>query len=164
MQIRLSTPSENVPMLDVPRHDARANDPDPWAQTLRLLEILRVRAGQEADLATPRKRCKEAKEEVRAGASRARKQPQREARRCADMGASVTLVERLSDTAVVLRWCSRYGHYGDQVWVCRAARCAGVCAVTGNLIRRGEAVYRPQSRRLVTLVNADAMIHPSALA
>jgi hypothetical protein len=150
--------------LDAPSHDACANEPDPWAQTLRLLEILRSRAQQETSRAIPKSRCKTAAGEDCASSSRPRARPRREAASCRDVSASVTLVERLSATTVVLRWCSCHCHYGDQVWIRRTASTAGICAVTGNLIRRGETVYRPQGRRRVPLLNADAMIHPSAFA
>jgi hypothetical protein len=160
MQIHVAPRMDQASTLGASRHRDCASDQDPWAQTLRLLEILRSRVQQEAGRAIDERPFKAAHVTV----TRFRTQAQREAAGCAEIHASVTLVERLSETAVVLRWCSRYGHYGDQVWVCRTARCAGICAITGSRIRRGEVVYRPQARRFVELTNADAMIHPSAFA
>jgi hypothetical protein len=160
MQTHATLSAAPMSTLGATRHGAFTVDPDPWGQTLRLLEILRSRVQQEAGHTSDDCACQPAPVSVQ----RFRTHAQREAAGCADVHASVTLVERLSATSVVLRWCSRYGHYGDQVWVCRAARFAGICAITGNRIRRGELVYCPQGRRFVQLTNADAMIHPSAIA
>jgi hypothetical protein len=152
--------ADQMPAMGASRLGAFGSDTDPWKQTLRLLEVLRSRAQHGPGQTRDECPC----QGEPASAPRFRTHAQREAAGCADLHASVTLVERLSPTTIVLRWCSRYGHYGDQVWVCRAARSAGVCAITGNRIRRGEVVYRPQGRRFVELNNADAMIHPSAFA
>jgi hypothetical protein len=160
MQTHVAISADSMSTLAAASHAACASDPDPWAQTLRLLETLRSRLQPEGGKAID----KHASEAGRATVSRFRTHAQREAAGCADAQATVTLVERLSPTSVVLRWCSRYGHYGDQVWVCRAARSAGICVITGNPIRRGDVVYRPQARRFVELTNGDAMIHLSAFA
>ena len=76
---------------------------------------------------------------------------------------SVTLVDRVSEKIVVLRWISTSCHYGDQVWVECIARRAGVCALTGLPIRRGDTFYSPRCRGRCTPVNAAAMLHSTAL-
>lgn len=76
--------------------------------------------------------------------------------------ASITVIERHSPTSVVLRWCSRCCHYGDQLWSRQMARSAGICAVTGKYIKRGDPVFRPKNRGRTTPANTDAMIHASA--
>jgi hypothetical protein len=47
-------------------------------------------------------------------------------------------------------------HYGEQRWRLRAARVAGVCAVSQRAIQRGDAVFRPAERPLPA--NGSAMI------
>jgi hypothetical protein len=134
---------------------------DPWSQTLRLLDMLSAGIHGEHPPASGHKPT-----EVAAEPAYAHRMAQSRRWRCpqAEAGVAVAVLERLTSTSVVLRWCSPSCHYGAQVWTCSVARTGGICAVTGQLIQRGEPVYRPQGRRHMPPVNAGAMIHPSALA
>jgi hypothetical protein len=131
---------------------------DPWAQTLRLLDMLCAAALDATGLESGSKPRKAGGKLAHpAAAPRPKHGP------AAPTDAVVTLVERLSQTHVVLRWCSPTCHYGDQVWIAGVARCKGVCAISGHLIKRGDAVYRPLNRKRLPPVNVDAMIYPGAL-
>jgi hypothetical protein len=144
-----------------------ASRPDPWEQTLLLLDRLCTMEPHAQTLspdelapghiAEPRcydGRCRKSRE-TRRGDNAADDAP------CA---AVVTLLDRLSPRTVALRWCSASCHYGYQIWVCAKARRAGVCAVSGKAIRRGDIIYRPYTRTLIVPVNVNAMIHLAALA
>lgn len=70
----------------------------------------------------------------------------------------VSVIERLSDSSVSVRWrdatrCC----YDEQIWISCRARIGGRCALSGTLIRRHDAVYKPRTRTVVP-ANADAMI------
>jgi hypothetical protein len=152
--------------------DPRASRPDPWEQTLLLLDRLCATEHPEesvnrAELAPGpdieglhrnggrcRKGCKIQQGNGVTG----------DVTGDAPCAAVVTLLDRLSPRTVALRWCSASCHYGYQIWVCAKARRAGVCAVSGKAIRRGDVVYRPYTRTPVLPVNVNAMIHPAALA
>ncbi|MCX4145030.1 DUF3331 domain-containing protein [Paraburkholderia madseniana] len=65
---------------------------------------------------------------------------------------------RPSSRTVTVNWCSvSCGHYGDQIWRHAIALRNGFCAMSGDEIRRGDAIYKPFPGR-ATPVNADAMI------
>jgi hypothetical protein len=162
MQTRVAPVADAEPACAVTELELAAIDSDPWSQTLRLLDTLRARAQQESVHEPARRPAKPATDAAPASGARHRAAPVCEASKRGEVCATVTLIERLSATHVVLRWCSCTCHYGDQTWVCGVARATGVCAVTGHLIRRGDAVYRPQNRSRLPPVNANAMIHPSA--
>ncbi len=75
-------------------------------------------------------------------------------RRC-----TVKVEERLPNAAFALSWsdptcCS----YREQVWKRATARRAGVCVLSGEPIKRGDAVFRPQARRFMVPLNSGAMI------
>jgi hypothetical protein len=78
-------------------------------------------------------------------------------------GVTVRLLERSTATRVTLAWSdpSRCA-YRDQEWHLTRARHSGICAISGQKIRRGEFVYRPRVTRPRPPLNADAMIHASA--
>ncbi|WP_233848798.1 DUF3331 domain-containing protein [Paraburkholderia sp. HD33-4] len=138
-----------------------ASRPDPWEQTLLLLDRLGA-----TDPRAPSPNSTELAPAARIAG------PHRNDGRCrkggdatidAPCAAVVTLLERLSPRTVVLRWCSASCHYGYQIWVCAKARRAGMCAVSGKAIRRGDIIYRPSTRTPVLPVNLNAMIHLAAL-
>jgi hypothetical protein len=81
----------------------------------------------------------------------------------ATTNALVRVLERQSENAVVILWQDATRcHYGDQVWVrCRSAK-TGICALSGNAIRRGDPIYRPRQRQYLP-ANAQAMILASAI-
>jgi hypothetical protein len=139
--------------------------PDAWSQTLQLLDRLCEKqpcadAVSPADAARGPRAGRPRRDDVRCRNGRANRETTREA----PSAAVITLLERLSPKSVALRWCSASCHYGYQIWVCAKARRAGVCAVSGKAIRRGDMVYRPYTRTPVVPVNVNAMIHFSALA
>ncbi|TDG10822.1 DUF3331 domain-containing protein [Paraburkholderia guartelaensis] len=148
--------------------DTHASRPDPWEQTLLLLDRL---CATEPHAQTPNPdelapgpritgphrhdgRCRKSRDIRKAS----------DATDDASSAAVVTLLDRLSPRTVALRWCSASCHYGYQIWVCAKARRAGVCAVSGKAIRRGDIIYRPYTRTPVLPVNVNAMIHLAALA
>ena len=146
----------------------RASRPDPWEQTLLLLDRL-----------CAKEPCAETQSPAELASGRPIAEPQRNDGRCrksrqirkgpdtagdAPCAAVITLLDRLSPRTVALRWCSASCHYGYQIWVCAKARRAGVCAVSGKAIHRGDIIYRPYTRTLVLPVNVNAMIHLAALA
>ncbi|MCA8023405.1 DUF3331 domain-containing protein [Burkholderia metallica] len=68
----------------------------------------------------------------------------------------VELLEKSSDR-LYLRWIEPGRcHYGEQTWVPRSARRAGICAYSGLPIGTGDAVYVPIGRPRP--LNASAMI------
>ncbi|MFT0172895.1 DUF3331 domain-containing protein [Paraburkholderia mimosarum] len=143
----------------------RAARPDPWEQTLLLLDRL-CAAEPHAQNTTPAELIPGPRiAEPHRYDGRCRKiRPGRDATDAVSSAAVVTLLDRLSPRTVALRWCSASCHYGYQIWVCAKARRAGVCAVSGKAIRRGDIIYRPYTRTPVFPVNVNAMIHLAALA
>lgn len=140
-----------------------ALDIDPWSRTVHLLKAVCVatRTGQSS-----------LPERKPAGSPASRKSSKRSAlktRPHTDEPFSpaqpvvITVVERLSETTVILRWCSCRCHYGDQVWKRQVARTRGACAVTGEPIQRGDPVFRAQVRGHTPPANRAAMIHPSVI-
>ena len=70
----------------------------------------------------------------------------------------VSVIERLSDTSVSVRWRDATRcHYDDQIWISCRARSGGRCALSGATIRRHDFVYKPRTRSIVP-ANANAMI------
>lgn len=74
----------------------------------------------------------------------------------------VDVVERPTSTTATIYWrdatrCC----YGHQTWRTSRARSAGVCAMSGRVISRGDYIYRPSSRSGVC--NGYAMILASVL-
>jgi hypothetical protein len=120
---------------------ANANLMDPWTQTIGLL-------------GTPSRLMAA----VEGAAQSRRKTP------CADgrFGAAVTLIDRPTPSTATIAWRdSTRGCFGDQVWRMARARITGFCAMSGQAIHPGDAVYKPNPRP--TPVNADAMILASVL-
>jgi hypothetical protein len=55
-------------------------------------------------------------------------------------------------------WCNpRFGYYGAQTWRIATAIDTGICDMSGNPIKAGDAVYRPR-RAYPEPVNAKSMI------
>jgi hypothetical protein len=77
---------------------------------------------------------------------------------------SVTCVERRSDRTIAVCWAdATLGRYGEQLWVRGAARRKAECAISGQEIRRGDPVYRPQLTSSFRPSNAGAMILVTSL-
>lgn len=78
---------------------------------------------------------------------------------------TVTVLEYMHNSRVCLSWHdSTLCNYEEQVWAPALARRSGHCALSGACIRRGDTVYRPQTRGRIAPLNADAMILASALS
>nr|WP_308010339.1 DUF3331 domain-containing protein [Burkholderia vietnamiensis] len=124
---------------------------DPWQQTLSLLsqlcrDDLRLRAPAREPL---RARGTAHRANARAGDAERR-------------AVSVSFVDRVSSTAVTIAWRdSTHCSYGDQTWHVTRARASGVCALSGEPVRIGDAVYQPRARPKP--LNAGAMILESVL-
>jgi hypothetical protein len=78
--------------------------------------------------------------------------------------ATATVVERVTDRSILVNWCdSTSCHYCEQLWTRKSARCAGHCALTGEVIARGDVVYGPYTRVGHRPVNEKAMILATSL-
>jgi hypothetical protein len=76
----------------------------------------------------------------------------------------VTFVERFSAKSVSITWRdSTAANYCEQLWIRRIARSQGVCAITGNSIVRGDAVYGPAGRTAARPANAAQMVLAEAI-
>ncbi len=68
----------------------------------------------------------------------------------------VEILER-SDSLLVIRWVEPGRcHYGEQRWRRRLAQRSGMCALSHEMIHRGDDVFRPAERPAPK--NAAAMI------
>ncbi|MGF6774016.1 hypothetical protein P3T18_006530 [Paraburkholderia sp. GAS199] len=76
----------------------------------------------------------------------------------------VSFVERLGARSISITWHdSTAACYGEQLWMRRTARSSGLCALTGMLVRRGDAVYSPASRASIRPLNCTQMILATAV-
>ena len=128
---------------------ANATVMDPWTQTIGLLDApSRLMAAMDS-AAQPRRDARSADERAyERGFER--------------FGALVTLIDRPTPSTATIAWRdSTRGCFGDQVWRMARARLSGFCAMSGQAIHPGDAVYRPNPRP--TPVNGDAMILASVL-
>jgi hypothetical protein len=76
----------------------------------------------------------------------------------------ITLIRRHDPESITVCWSdATYGRYSDQLWRVCTARRSSVCALTGEKIRRGDAVFRPSPNRRHRPANADAMILASKI-
>jgi hypothetical protein len=124
---------------------AKSSRTDPWSQTLYLLDSLSCTAqritgnGIPARRGVPRRMADSA---------------------CApgERGAHIKVLERPTSRTAIVTWGDPTScHYGDQVWRVARASSDGFCALSGQQIRRGDAVYRPSHYRL-TPANAGSMM------
>ncbi|WP_082855501.1 DUF3331 domain-containing protein [Paraburkholderia phytofirmans] len=70
----------------------------------------------------------------------------------------VYVTGRPSTSTVTISWCAAgCVYYGDQRWHHAIANRSGVCAMSGETIRKGDPVYKPSCKR-ATPINMDAMI------
>jgi Domain of unknown function (DUF3331) len=71
----------------------------------------------------------------------------------------LTVLEYLANSLVVISWHDpTLCNYEEQVWSPALSRCSGRCALSGQRIVRGDAVYKPRTRGRVAPLNGDAMI------
>ncbi|WP_250504239.1 DUF3331 domain-containing protein [Caballeronia sp. AZ7_KS35] len=76
---------------------------------------------------------------------------------------SLALLERISPRTVTVSWSDPQGcKYGEQLWRVASAKRAGLCVLTGQLIAKGEAIYRP-CKTARPPMNANAMMLATAL-
>jgi hypothetical protein len=76
----------------------------------------------------------------------------------------VKVLEKPTSTTATVAWFdSTSCHYGDQSWSLRVARSNGICALTGEAVRKGDRVYQPRTSGHRPL-NANAMILSSVLS
>lgn len=72
---------------------------------------------------------------------------------------TVKVEERLTEAAFALSWSdSTRCHYREQIWKRATARRSGICVLSGEAIRRGDAVFRPLATRFKIPLNSRAMI------
>jgi hypothetical protein len=77
---------------------------------------------------------------------------------------SLTVLERMANSRICLSWHDpTLCNYEEQIWKPALARHSGRCALSGADIRRGDAVYRPQTRGRTPPANSEEMILSSAL-
>src|SRR5258708_1135997 len=75
----------------------------------------------------------------------------------------VSLIERTTSFTVSIAWRDPTScFYGAQIWRVASAEVSGICALSGQRIRRGDRIFHPQ-RSKPAPVNARAMILESAL-
>ncbi|WP_420992133.1 DUF3331 domain-containing protein [Cupriavidus sp. 30B13] len=111
---------------------------DPWQQTLGLL------AARPASRALP---CAPAVPRAARGY----------------YGALISVIDRPGPGTATLAWRdATHCRYGDQEWCAGTARAAGVCAMSGQAIAAGDAIYKPRACRPRPR-NADAMILATVL-
>jgi hypothetical protein len=77
--------------------------------------------------------------------------------------ARVFVIERLSPLTAAVQWSdSTRCNYSGQIWRAGVAGRSGDCALSGESIQRGQAIYRPIPLRPAPS-NADAMILASKI-
>jgi len=115
---------------------ANTNLMDPWAQIICLL-------------GTPSRQL---------AATQVAKQPRQKAHGIDEcLTAAVTLIDRPTTSTATVAWRdATRGCFGDQLWRTARARIRGFCAMSGQSISPGDAIYKPNSRSAP--INADAMI------
>jgi len=68
-------------------------------------------------------------------------------------------IARQSDATLLVSWSDpTLGRFIDQRWLIGCARVSGMCRLTGNAVRPGDAVFRPRPRKGVEPPNARDMI------
>jgi hypothetical protein len=76
---------------------------------------------------------------------------------------SIQVVDCTDSTATIAWHDATLCRYDDQHWIRSTASRRGVCALTGQLIRRGADIFRPARRKSLP-ANADAMILAESLS
>ncbi|MDR5804948.1 DUF3331 domain-containing protein [Caballeronia sp. LZ001] len=71
---------------------------------------------------------------------------------------AIALLDRISPRTATVSWSDPQGcKYGEQVWRLATARRTGVCALCGQRITAGDAIYRPAKTKPPP-ANAAAMM------
>jgi hypothetical protein len=123
---------------------------DPWVQTIRLLSSAPRYPDTGAATTPVSKRGASYVREATSGASRS-------------PHLKVSVVERSTVSTVIIAWRDPTScFYGAQIWRIASARVSGICALSGQRIRRGDRIFHPR-RSTPVPVNIRAMILESAL-
>jgi hypothetical protein len=78
--------------------------------------------------------------------------------------STIRNLEWQTDTTVLVSWSdATRGSYLDQTWRAGYARVGGVCALSGESVKRGDVVFRPLHRGVARPSNAFDMILASVL-
>ena len=78
--------------------------------------------------------------------------------------SAIVAAERQTDSSFLVSWSDpTYCRYDEQRWISAKARGLGRCALTGQPIRAGDAIYKPQWRGAKRPANCREMILASAL-
>jgi len=76
---------------------------------------------------------------------------------------AITLLERISPKTATVSWSDPRGcKYGEQIWRVATARRSGICALSGQAIAAGDAIYRP-TKANPPPTNAAAMMLASVV-
>lgn len=76
---------------------------------------------------------------------------------------AIALLDRISPRTATVSWSDPQGcKYGEQVWRLATARQSGICALSGQPIAAGDAIYRP-SKAVTPPANAAAMMLATAI-
>jgi hypothetical protein len=130
-----------------------------WQQTIDLLSIASEPVSVTGDMDRDRQ-CKPVP--LTRGASESASRRREMARSWDAQG--ITLIRRHDRESITVCWSdATYGRYSDQLWRVCTARRSSICALTGEKIRRGDAVFRPSPNRRHRPANADAMILASKI-
>ncbi|MGF6770705.1 hypothetical protein P3T18_003184 [Paraburkholderia sp. GAS199] len=130
---------------EYPQPDTHGSFRDPWAATISWLQ---ADVSSDSDAATEASIIAPDSDALRSDAS----------------SAMVTFVERFGEKSISITWRDATGaNYSEQLWMRRNSRCAGVCALTGAKIARGDAVYAPSTRPAVRPANIGQMIRAESV-
>ncbi|AJY10967.1 DUF3331 domain-containing protein [Burkholderia dolosa] len=78
--------------------------------------------------------------------------------------SAIVAAERQTDSSVLVSWSDPTRcRYDEQRWIAAKARARGRCALTGQPIGPGDAIYKPQWRGAKRPANCREMIVASAL-
>ncbi|GAB5096188.1 MULTISPECIES: DUF3331 domain-containing protein [unclassified Caballeronia] len=125
---------------------------DPWSRTLALLDSRSSRRSQSGEThgLMPRAFTREPSNAL--------------ARAAGAESVNIRVLERLSESTLALSWHDPTSfNYSEQVWALCTARKGGTCVLSGQVIRRGQPVYRPRRVGSSVPLNSGAMILAGAL-
>ncbi|KAB0642737.1 DUF3331 domain-containing protein [Burkholderia latens] len=78
--------------------------------------------------------------------------------------SAIVAVERQTDSSMLVSWSDATRcRYDEQRWISAKARGPGRCALTGQRIRAGDPIYKPQWRGAKRPANCREMILADAL-
>ncbi|MBN3816434.1 DUF3331 domain-containing protein [Paraburkholderia sp. Se-20369] len=78
--------------------------------------------------------------------------------------SAIIAAERHTRSSVLVSWSDpTHCRYDEQRWIIARARALGHCALTGHVIRDGDAIYKPQCRGAKRPANCREMVLASAI-